>query len=197
MSSGSLGLVGLLGWDSCASITLVLVRRALSTDIYVQLTQIDYLHLVKRFGLIGASQLPIHYLLAMKHPYAPLRLLLKSSCRPLLSLHLVTGRIIILFVTLHAILYNSIFMRMDILGKSMRQPNIAVALISVAIFGTIGITSTRSFRRRAYSWFYKVHLIGSAIVLPLLFFHVHHTRIYVLESAAVVGLNALLRIFSN
>jgi hypothetical protein len=88
-------------------------------------------------------------------------------------------------------------MQMNIFGKSIQQPNIAVALISVAIFGTIGITSIRIFRRRAYSWFYKVHLVGSAIVLPLLFFHVHHIRIYVLECAAVVGLNALLRIFSN
>ena len=162
-----------------------------------RLTKLDYLHLVKRFGLIGASQLPIHYLLAMKHPYAPLRLLLKSSCRQLLSLHLVTGRIIILFVSLHAILYSSIFMRMNVFGQSIQQPNIAVALISVAIFGTIGITSVKSFRRRAYSWFYKIHLIGSAIALLLLFFHVHHIRIYILESVAVVGLNALLRIFSN
>jgi hypothetical protein len=162
-----------------------------------KLTKIDYLHLVKQFGLIGASQLPIHYLLAMKHPYAPFRPLLKSSCRQLLSLHLVTGRIIILFVTLHAVLYGSILMRMNIFGKSIRQPNIAVALISVAIFGVIGITSIRSFRSRDYSRFYKVHLIGSATVLPLLFFHVHHIRIYILESGAVVVLNALLRIFSN
>jgi hypothetical protein len=162
-----------------------------------KLTRIDYLHLVKRFGLIGASQLPIHYLLAMKHPYAPLRILLKSSSRQLLSLHLVTGRITILLVTLHAILYSSIFVRMNIFGKSVRQPNITVALVGVAIFATIGITSIRSFRRRAYSWFYRVHLIGSAIVLPLLFFHVRHIRIYVIESVAVVGLNALLRIFCN
>lgn len=162
-----------------------------------KLTEIDYMHLVKRFGLIGASQLPIHYLLAMKHPYAPLRLLPKSSRRQLLSLHLVTGRIIILFVTLHAILYSNVFIQMNIFGEAIWQPKIAAALISVSIFGTMGITSIRSFRRRAYPWFYKIHVIGSAIVLPLLFFHVQHIRIYVLESAAVVGLNALLRIFSS
>ena len=95
-------------------------------------------------------------------------------------------------MALHAILYSSIFVRMDIFGKSIQKPKIAVALIGVTIFGTIGITSTKSFRRRAYSWFYKVHLIGSVVVLPLLFFHVEHIRIYVLESAAFVGLNALL-----
>jgi hypothetical protein len=162
-----------------------------------KLIKIDYLHLVKRFGFIGASQLPIHYLLAAKHPYAPLRLLPNNSSRQLLSLHLVTRRIIILFVTLHAILYSIIFVRMNIFEKIIWQPQIAVALTSVTIFTTIGITSIRSFRRRAYSLFYKVHLIGSAIVLLLLFFHVRHIRIYILESAAVVCLNALLRIFGN
>jgi hypothetical protein len=155
------------------------------------------MHLVRRFGLIGASQLPIHYLLAMKHRYAPLRILPKSSRPQLLSFHSVTGRIIILFVTLHALLYSIMLMRMNIFGKSIRQPNIAVALISVTIFTVIGVTSIGSFRRRAYSWFYKVHLIGSAIVLPLLYFHVHHIRLYVLECAAVVFLNALLRMSSN
>ena len=155
------------------------------------------MHLVKRFGLIGASQLPIHYLLAMKHPYAPLRLLPKSSRRQLLSVHLITGRVIILFVTLHAVLYSTILMRLGIFGTSIQQPNIAVALFSVAILGMIGITSIKSFRRRAYSSFYKVHIIGSALILLLLFFHVKHIRIYVLESAAVVGLNALLRVLSN
>jgi hypothetical protein len=178
-----------------------LVRRArlaLSADIHTsKLTKIDYLHLVKRFGLIGASQLPIHYLLAMKHLYAPLRLVPKSSRRQFLSLHLVTGRIIILLVTLHAILYSSVFIRMKIFGKGIRQPNIAVGLISVAVFGIIGLTSIRSFRRRAHSLFYKIHLVGSATILLLLFFHTHHVRIYVLECAAVVGLNALFRIFGN
>lgn len=158
------------------------------------MTKIDYLHLVKRFGLVGASQLPIHYLLAIKHPYGPFRLLSKNSSGQLLSIHLVTGRIIILLVTLHAILYSSVLLRMGIFQQSARQPNISVALVSVAIFGVIGITSVRSFRRRAYSWFYKVHIVGSVIVLPLLFFHVRHVRIYILECAAVVGLHALLRI---
>ena len=127
----------------------------------------------------------------MKPPYTPLRFLLKSSRRQLLSLHLVTGRIIILFVTLHAILYSII------IGKSIWLPKIAVALFSVVIFGIIGITSIKSFRLRAYSWFYKAHIIGSITVLPLLFFHVHDIGIYVLESATVVGLNFLLHIYSN
>lgn len=155
----------------------------------------DYLRLIKRFGLIGASQLPIHYLLAAKDSHGFLQLIPQSSRQQLRSLHIITGRIVILFVTLHAALYSRILVHMKIFGNGIRQPKIAVALISVAILGAIALTSLRSFRRRAYSWFYSVHLVGSSLLLPLLFFHVRHTRMYVLECAAVVGLNALLRIF--
>lgn len=86
---------------------------------------------------------------------------------------------------------------MGVLGNSICQPKITVALISVVIFATIALTSLRSFRRRAYSLFYNVHVVLSTLVLPLLFFHVRHIRPYVLECAAVVALNALLRISSR
>lgn len=131
----------------------------------------------------------------MKHRYAPLRVLLRSSRFHLLSFHSVTGKIIILFLSLHAALYSSILIRMNIFSKSIQQSKITVALFSVALLGTIGITSIRSFRCRAYPWFYMIHLIGSTIILPPLYFHVSHIRIYILESAAIIVVNALLRIF--
>ena len=154
------------------------------------------MHLVKRFGIIGASQLPIHYILAIKHPYNPLQLIYTGSRRHLLSLHFFTGRISLLLLAIHAILYSSVFIRMSIFQQSIRQPKIAVALISVAVFGTMAVTSLRSFRRRNHFLFYRVHVVGSAIVLPLLFFHVQHIRTYVLQCAVVVVSNALLRKFA-
>jgi hypothetical protein len=72
-----------------------------------------------------------------------------------------------------------------------------VALISAGILCTLGITSTGFFRRRHYRRFYRVHVVGSVIILPLLFFHVEHLRIYLLESAIVVMMNAVLRVFSS
>jgi hypothetical protein len=162
-----------------------------------KLTGVDYLHLVKRFGIIGASQLPIHYLLSVKHPYAPFRLVPNISRRQLHSLHLICGRTIIIFATIHAILYSNVFMQMNMLGKSIQQPKIAVAVISLGVFGAIGVTSIRVFRRKAYIWFYRVHFVGSAMVLPLLFFHALHIRIYILECAVVLALNALLRALSK
>ncbi|PVI07514.1 hypothetical protein DM02DRAFT_609027 [Periconia macrospinosa] len=157
----------------------------------------DYMHLTKRFGLVAASQLPIHYLLAaVPHPYSPVYYLWKSPRSLNMALHKVTGKIIIGFFAAHVVLYGSRFVQMGIFFRLVQQLNIAVGVISAAVFLTIGITSTAFFRRRKYWWFYRVHVVGSAIVLPLLFFHVRHIRVYLFESAVVVALNAALRVFS-
>ncbi|KAF2648013.1 hypothetical protein K491DRAFT_699250 [Lophiostoma macrostomum CBS 122681] len=157
----------------------------------------DYLHLTKRFGLIAASQLPIHYLLAMPHPYSPLQLLRKGSYRANMSLHQVTGRIILSFFAAHVVLYSYAFVQMSIFWQSVRNPKITVGLISAGILFVLGVTSTGLFRRRQYRWFYRVHVTGSSIILVLLFFHVEHIRIYLLESAVVVITNAALKFFSS
>jgi DMSO/TMAO reductase YedYZ heme-binding membrane subunit len=157
----------------------------------------DYLHLTKRFGIIAASQLPIHYLLAMPHPYSPFQLLRKDSYRLNMSIHQVTGRIILMFIAAHVLLYSICFARMNIFWQSVRQPKILVGLISAGILCTLGITSTPFFRRRHYRWFYKVHVTGSIVILPLLFLHVEHLRIYLLESEVVVVMNVVLRVFSS
>ncbi|KAF2499676.1 hypothetical protein BU16DRAFT_480549 [Lophium mytilinum] len=157
----------------------------------------DYLHLTKRFGLIAASQLPMHYLLAMPHPYSPLQLLSKRSYALNMSVHKVTGKIIIAFFAIHISLYSIFFVQIDMFWTSIRHSNIVVALISAAILFTLGVTSTGLFRRRDYWWFYKIHLIGSVLILPLLFFHVNHIRIYLFESAIVLVMNAVLRMFSS
>ncbi len=158
---------------------------------------IDYLHLTKRFGLIAASQLPIHYLLPMTYQYSSLKLPLKSSYTLNMSLHKVTGKIIIAFLAIHISLYSSFFMQMGMFWEIIYYPNIVVAIISTGILFIIGITATGVFRYRYYWWFYRIHVIGSALVLPLLFFHVKYIRIYLFESAAVLIINAFLRIFSS
>ena len=158
---------------------------------------IDYLHLTKRFGLIAASQLPIHYLLAATHRHPPLQLLVKSSYKLNISLHKVTGMIVIAFFAIHILFYSIFFVKLDIFWESVKYSNIVVAMISAGILFILGITATRFFRRRHYWWFYKLHVIGSALVLPLLFFHVNHIRIYLFESAAVLIINAVLRTFSS
>lgn len=139
----------------------------------------------------------MHYLLAATHQRSPLQLLLKSSYKLNITLHEITGKIIIAFFAVHISLYSILFVKMDIFWESVQHSNIVVAIISAGILFTLGISGTRFFRRRYYWWFYKLHVIGSALVLPLLFFHVNHIRIYLFESAVVLAINAVLRTFSS
>lgn len=114
-----------------------------------------------------------------------------------MSLHRVTGKIIIAFFAVHISLYSNFFVQMGMFWESVRLSKIVVAIISAGILFTIGITSAGFFRRMHHWWFYKIHVIGSAIILPLLFFHVKYIRTYLFESAIVLVLNAVLRIYSS
>ncbi|KAI7563147.1 hypothetical protein KC343_g8796, partial [Hortaea werneckii] len=65
----------------------------------------DYMHLAKRFGATGASQLPLQYLLALKSPYSPFQLLTRSSHETLNALHQHLGYIITGLFYAHVGLY--------------------------------------------------------------------------------------------
>lgn len=110
-----------------------------------------------------------------------------------MSVHKVTGKIIVAFFAAHVLLYSNNFVQMGIFWKTIWLPKFVVAVISAGIFLAIGITSIGSFRRSKYWWFYRVHVVGSVAILPLLYFHVSTIRLYLFESAIVVIANALFR----
>ncbi|KAJ4304707.1 hypothetical protein N0V90_000234 [Kalmusia sp. IMI 367209] len=152
----------------------------------------DYLHLTKRLGAIGASQLPLHYFLAWRTPYSPLQLLTRLSHEQLKSPHQVLGRIVYLLFSLHAIFYLNFFIRSNLLAKRIREKDVIFGVISIALFTAISTTALAQLRRWNYRVFYITHVaIANVLVVPL-YLHVHHIRPYVWE---VVFINALHLIF--
>ena len=133
----------------------------------------------------------------MKSPYSPVQILLKGTHELITKWHQVTGQIIFIFMALHVSCYSSALVQMNVFWKSARQPKIAVALCSAGLLVVLRVSSTAMFRRKWYSWFYKLHVVASAVVLVLLFFHVSHIRVYILESAAVLVLNIVFRMLST
>lgn len=65
-----------------------------------------------------------------------------------------------------------------------------VAITSLTI---LGITALPPLRHWNYRVFYTTHVVVAAIILPVLFFHVSHIRIYLYESLLIYVLNVLLR----
>ncbi|KAF2200060.1 hypothetical protein GQ43DRAFT_441914 [Delitschia confertaspora ATCC 74209] len=156
----------------------------------------DYLHLTKRLGSIGASQLPLHYLLALKTPYSPVQWLTRLSHEQLKAHHQVLGRIIFFLFLLHASLYFTFFVLSGFLAKRIRDRDVILGLISIALFSIMSTTALGPLRRWNYRIFYITHItIAGAIIAPL-YFHAHHIRPYIIEVCAVALFKQVLERFS-
>jgi hypothetical protein len=149
-------------------------------------TNVDYIHLTRRFALIPASQLPLHYLLAISS--------LRRRRGLHISLHRVTGRILLTLFALHVLLYVNFLVQMNLFRTFARQPKITVGLAVANVSSLFTITSMQWVRRRWYRIFYMTHVVGSVVVLMLLWVHVEAVRVYLVECAGVVVMNAVVRL---
>ena len=132
------------------------------------------MHLTKRFGIVAASQLPLHYLLAMKSAYSPVQMLTKMSHEQLNSAHQVLGRIIQILLSLHAMFYLNFFIQINVLAKRAKDRDVILGLVCISIITLTATTALASLRRWNYRVFYVVHVISATLFLPLAYFHVRH-----------------------
>ncbi|KAF1986723.1 hypothetical protein K402DRAFT_463260 [Aulographum hederae CBS 113979] len=157
----------------------------------------DYLHLTKRFGILGGSQLPLHYLLALKTPYSPVQILTRLSHEQLNVAHQILGRIIHTYFVLHGLFYLNFFFWSSLLSKRLFEADVIFGILASIAFAAVGTTAFRFLRRKNYRVFYATHVLLATVVLPLLYFHVHHIRLYVWETLAVYILHSILRILNS
>ncbi|RDL31878.1 Uncharacterized protein BP5553_09280 [Venustampulla echinocandica] len=142
----------------------------------------DYLHITKRFGVVAASQLPVHYMLSMKSLYSPLALVFKASHEQLNPWHRLSGRIIYFMLCLHASWYMNYFVQAGVLAKRLSAPVVIIGITAFLCLTTIATTSLETVRRWSYRVFFVLHLIIGVSILPLLFFHAPALRIFVFEA---------------
>ncbi|KAI7344777.1 hypothetical protein KC320_g8667 [Hortaea werneckii] len=157
----------------------------------------DYMHLAKRFGAIGASQLPLQYLLALKSPYSPFQLLTRSSHETLNALHQHLGYIITGLFYAHVGLYLNFFIVKNLLAAKLQAGYILAGVFSIVAFTAVGTTALAPVRKWSYRVFYFVHVTLATLLLPILFLHVSHIRIYIYETALVYAAQALLRYWNT
>ena len=156
----------------------------------------DYLHLTKRFGIIGASQLPMHYLLAIKSPYSPIQLLARLSHEELNLAHQILGRVIHFYFILHTALYLNFFFLAGVLSKRIKDRDVIIGILASIFFAAVGTTALNFLRKWNYRIFYGTHVVLATTLLPLLYFHVHHIRLYIWQTLAVYVVHSILR-FAN
>jgi len=101
---------------------------------------LDYLHITKRFGVIAASQFPLHYMLSMKSLYSPLAFLFRSSHEQLNPWHRLSGRVIYFLLICHATWYMNFFVQAGVLTKRLRAPVVIIGIVAFFFFNTIFTT---------------------------------------------------------
>jgi predicted ferric reductase len=119
--------------------------------------------------------------------------LTRTSHETLNAYHQALGRIITLLVFLHAAFYLSFYVQSNILGHKLKEAYVLCGIAGAIAFAAIGTTALSPVRRWSYRTFYTIHVILATALLPVLFFHVHHIRIYLYETAAINALNSLTR----
>lgn len=144
----------------------------------------DYLHLTRRFGIVAASQLPLHYLLAAKS-WSPVQYLTRMSHEELNPYHRLLGRILIALFSVHAAMYLNFYIQLNLLSKRIQDRDVILGLMAITTFMLIGTTALAKIRTWNYRLFFYLHVVLSLSLLPILFFHVSHIRRYIIESTAV------------
>ena len=145
---------------------------------------LDYLHVTRRFAIVAASQLPLHYALALKS-WSPIQYLTRLSHEELNPYHRFLGRIIATLMSVHATLYLNFYVQNSLLIKRIQDIDVILGLTAISTALLINTTALSILRTWSYRMFFYLHVILSLTILPVLYFHVSYLRAYILEAGAI------------
>ncbi|KAG8630498.1 hypothetical protein KVT40_002117 [Elsinoe batatas] len=182
-----------LNLDTNALLLSTLVWSLVLLYLSVAETGEDYLHLTKRLGIVAASQLPWQYLLAWKSRFNPLALATGGDWTGLNSVHQALGRVVMVGLGAHAGLYLNFLVQVGVLGKRVRDRDVMMGLVGVGLFGVMGGGAVGWVRERSYRAFVVAHVVTGAAVLPVMWAHVSHVRVFIAEAAVVWVVGVWLR----
>ncbi|KAJ9611544.1 hypothetical protein H2200_004728 [Cladophialophora chaetospira] len=159
----------------------------------------DYMHITKAFGHVAISQLPFHYLLSLKNTKSsPIAWATGLTHERLNPIHRLFGRIVHLFLAIHAVLYLRFFIVMRFLEKRIKDRDVRLGILAFWSFNFLGLLALPVVRRKVYhAVFYQTHVVLSALVLPVLWFHVPYTRWFVGQAVFIYVMGGLSRMASR
>ncbi|KAI0201361.1 ferric reductase like transmembrane component [Astrocystis sublimbata] len=156
----------------------------------------DYLHLTRRFGIVGVSQFPVQYLMSLKS-LNPFALAFNSSHEEVNRWHRALGRIIYVFVGLHATFYFNFYYQNSLLSEKLTSLVPILGVILMGAFHLLYWTSLSIVRQYSYRIFFITHLIVALAVPPLIYIHADHASPYVWEALLVFIVDIAKRKFDT
>jgi NAD(P)H-flavin reductase len=111
--------------------------------------------------------------------------------------HQILGRVSTILFYLHAGFYLNFFIRAHVLAKRIKDWDVILGIVGTIAFTAVGTTALSWVRRLSYRVFYTTHVTLASILLPVLYFHVHHIRIYIIQTLIVYAVHLALRILNE
>lgn len=94
-------------------------------------------------------------------------------------------------------MYLNFFIQSSLLANRIRDRDVSLGILAITMLLILGTTTLTKIRNYSYRAFFILHVILSISLLPILYFHVSHLRIYILESAAIYVVLILQRNISS
>lgn len=111
--------------------------------------------------------------------------------------HQILGRVSTILFYLHAGFYLNFFIQAHVLAKRIKDWDVILGIIGTIAFTAVGTTALSWIRKLSYRIFYTTHVVLASMLLPILYFHVHHIRIYIIETLVVYAVHLALRLFNE
>ena len=152
------------------------------------------MHLTKRLGIVGVSQLPLQYVLALRQ-VNPVLFIFRTSHEQVNRWHRVLGAIVYTLLMLHTFFYFNYFAWMGNFWQRMLRPVIYYGLAAILGMTVLTTTALEFVRRWSYRVFFITHVVVSFLLPPLVFFHAGHSKYYVAAALLLLIADLALRKF--
>ena len=96
-------------------------------------------------------------------------------------------------MAIHAFMYLNFYVQNGLLLNRIRDWDVILGLTAISSALLIGTTALARVRDWNYRVFFYMHVALSTVLLPVLYLHVSHLRVYILEAAAIYAILILQR----
>lgn len=111
---------------------------------------------------------------------------LRSSHEEVNRWHRVLGRITYFLLCLHGAFYVNYYIQTGVLTQKLTSSKVVILGVAALLGMTLLTTTAFSWvRKYSYRLFFVTHFLVALALPPMIFFHVHHARVYMVESLAV------------
>ena len=117
--------------------------------------------------------------------WSPIQYITRVSHEELNPYHRLLGRIIVILMACHACLYLNFYVQKGFLSKRIQDRDVILGLCAISSAIILFTAALARIRDYNYRLFFYIHVFLSMALLPILYFHVSHLRLYILEAAAI------------